>query len=56
MPLSFISVLCTFSKGDGDIKEAEMTKRKLSADLSKTRAHIAIKTRDGESKFLLNVP
>ncbi|XP_064594528.1 calponin homology domain-containing protein DDB_G0272472-like [Liolophura sinensis] len=34
------------SKGDGDIKEAELTKRKLSADLSKTRAHIAIKTRD----------
>lgn len=28
---------------------AEMTKRKLSADLALTKAHIAIRQRDGEN-------
>ena len=35
-------------RSDGDIKAAEMTKRKLSADLALTKAHLDIKKRDGE--------
>ena len=38
-----------YSKSDGDTKGAEMNKRKLSADLVLTRAHISIKQRDGKS-------
>nr|KAG5701215.1 hypothetical protein BaRGS_008591 [Batillaria attramentaria] len=33
-------------RSDGDIKGAEMTKRKLSADLALTKAHLDIKKRD----------
>ncbi|KAL8564067.1 hypothetical protein ACOMHN_034544 [Nucella lapillus] len=33
-------------RSDGDVKGAEMTKRKLSADLSLTKAHLDIKKRD----------
>ncbi|KAL4239220.1 hypothetical protein ACF0H5_000037 [Mactra antiquata] len=34
------------ARSDGDNKQAEMTKRKLSADLVLTKAHIAIRQRD----------
>lgn len=34
------------TRSDGDIKGAEMTKRKLSADLALTKAHLDIKKRD----------
>ncbi|XP_076458862.1 uncharacterized protein LOC143292457 isoform X1 [Babylonia areolata] len=33
-------------RSDGDVKGAEMTKRKLSADLALTKAHLDIKKRD----------
>ncbi|WAQ97597.1 hypothetical protein MAR_030287 [Mya arenaria] len=36
------------AKSDGDNKQAEMTKRKLAADLALTKAHIAIKQRDDQ--------
>lgn len=42
---------CTFvmySRSDGDTKAAEATKRKLSADLALTRAHIQLKRREGK--------
>jgi len=35
-------------RSDGDTKGAEMNKRKLSADLSLTKSHLAIKQRDGK--------
>lgn len=42
-------VCLTFGrKSDGDIKGAEMTKRRLSADLALTKAHLDIKKRDGK--------
>ena len=45
---SFVILLFDYRKSDGDTKAAEMNKRKLSADLALTRAHISIKQRDGK--------
>ncbi|XP_052240434.1 trichohyalin-like isoform X2 [Dreissena polymorpha] len=39
------------AKSDGDNKNAEMMKRKLSADLVLTKAHIAIKQRDDQRQL-----
>ena len=44
----FVILLFDYRKSDGDTKAAEMNKRKLSADLALTRAHISIKQRDGK--------
>ncbi|XP_050408547.1 trichohyalin isoform X2 [Patella vulgata] len=41
------------AKSDGDIKIAESTKRKLSADLSRTKTHLDIKKRD-EQRHLID--
>ena len=35
------------SKGDNDVKAAELNRRKLSADLTLTRAHLSLKKREG---------
>ena len=47
-----LSVLNGFDyrRSDGDNKQAEMTKRKLSADLNLTKNKIAIRQRDGRLK------
>ena len=39
-----------YRRSDGDNKQAEMTKRKLSADLNLTKNKIAIRQRDGRLK------
>ncbi|XP_076454230.1 uncharacterized protein LOC143289165 [Babylonia areolata] len=38
-------------RSDGDVKGAEMTKRKLSADLALTKAHLDIKKRDEQRRL-----
>ncbi|KAL8619183.1 hypothetical protein ACOMHN_049965 [Nucella lapillus] len=43
---SDINLDTRMQRSDGDVKGAEMTKRKLSADLVLTRAHLGIKKRD----------
>ena len=49
LPVNVMIHTHDFRRSDGDTKLAEMTKRKLSADLVLTKAHIAIKQRDGKS-------
>lgn len=39
--------ISTFRRSDGDNKASEATKRKLSADLMLTRAHLQLKDREG---------
>ena len=40
-------VLHPFSKSDGDGKVAEVERRRLSANLTLTRAHLQVKQREG---------
>ena len=46
--IKYAEYLSVCRRSEGDSKQAEMTKRKLSADLVLTKSHLDIKKRDGE--------